>query len=211
MSFCHECDDINSYFIMVKSEVPKTAIPSSEGIIDLIQSNPWVFLIALISILGAFVFLIVKFKLTWKGYLPTFHSRNELRLTEEIDKLKKELSQVDEKLKAYRKFDFFEKTENGEYIGYSVAKKPYVEFWAEGNWNSQEYHIQLKTFEKLWDDEDEIIIYGQHPNLTSDFHAIMETKAKELPSLTIYCSYQPSQAFAKYFKDYENVKIVVRG
>lgn len=195
----------------MKDQTAHTVVPDETTIYTVIQSNPWLTGFIILIVLIFIGYVLTKFKITWEGYLPVFTDKNEIKHQALISDLTKKLVDLEEKMKAYRRFDFFEKTQNGEHVGYSVAKRPYVEFWADGNWNSQEYHIQLDTFERLWGDEDEIIIYGTNPNLPSDLYAIIEKKAKQLPKLTILCSYTVSTFFSKYFADFENIEIIVRG
>jgi hypothetical protein len=195
----------------MKEQATKSVVCSEPSIYSIIQTNPVFSGLIFLSLLLFIGYIFTKFRVTWKGHLPILTDKNDLRSQAIIDDLTAKLADMDDKMKAYRRFDFFEKTENGEHVGYSIAKRPYVEFWADGNWNSQEYHIQLDTFERLWDDEDEIIIYGNNPNLPSDLYAIIEKKAKELPKITILCSYAVSTFFKKYFSDFENIEIIVRG
>lgn len=185
--------------------------PKAEpNIYQVISDHPMTWVLTVALFLAFLAYIITKFKVTWKGYRPHFTSRSELKIQTEIAEQQKKIEELEADLKAYRPFDFYKKTENGEYIGYSVAKSPYVEFWADGNWSSQEYHIELVTFEKLWGEEDAIIIYGKNPNAPSDLYAILEKKAKELPSLTIYCEYKLGEALIKFFKGFETVKVIVR-
>lgn len=195
----------------MKDTPPKPAVVAEVSLYSFIQNNPVLIGVSFFAVLLFLGYIITKFKVSWKGYRPILTDKQEIKHLEVIAELTNELADLEEKMKAYRRFDFFEKTENGEHVGYSVAKRPYVEFWADGNWNSQEYHIQLDTFERLWDNEDEIIIYGNNPNLPSDLYAIIEKKAKGMPKLTIMCSYAVSTFFTKYFADFENIEIIVRG
>lgn len=181
-----------------------------ESTLALIATYPVYTLIVFLSSLGSILFVLYKFRIKWKGGKPVFEKRSEIELMDKISTLQVEVHQLKEKLQFSHSADFFKKTENGEYIGYSVAKKPYVEVWCDGNWTTEEYHDEFDRFERLWDAEDEIIIYGKNPNIPSDLYHIIEKKAKILPSLTIFCSHTVGNVFVKYFADFTNVKVVQR-
>lgn len=177
---------------------------------QIFTDRPQYVVVSLLIILSFLSFVIYKFKVKWKGWKPIFEKRDDLELMGKISSLQVEVHQMKEKLQFSHSADFFKKTENGEYIGYSVAKKPYVEVWCDGNWTTEEYHDEFDRFERLWDTEDEIIIYGKNPNIPSDLYHIIEKKAKILPSLTIYCSHTVGNVFVKYFADFTTVKVIQR-
>jgi hypothetical protein len=164
--------------------------------------------IALVLI-ASIVFLITKFKLRWEGFKPVFESRKYENV--EMESLKAKAKEYEEMIKFIQEPDFLKKTENGEYIGFIVAKKPYVAVWADGNWNTEEYFAHFDRFSRLWENEDEIVIHGKNPNIPSDLQHIIEAKAKELPSLTIFCGNQIHKHLTDYFRDYTNVKVINRG
>lgn len=165
------------------------------------------FTLIIAMFLMAIVFLFTKFKVKWDGFKPIFENRSEDKLLES----QKAIADLEEKLKFSQSPDFYKKTDNGEYIGFFVARKPYICIWADGNWNTEEHHDIFDTFSRLWEKENEIIIFGKNPNLPSDIMHIIETKARDLPELTIFCSSKIFDYFNKYFKDYESVKIIQRG
>lgn len=179
-------------------------------VVSVISDHPYLVtgLIVFILIFGA-VFSYF-FKLRFKKGKPIIEKRSDEELAAKILAHQEEIKHLEEKQKFSHTADFYKLTENGEYIGYSIAKKPYVEIWCDGNWTTEEYHDEFDRFERLWDQENEIIIYGKNPNIPSDLYHIIEKKAKDLPSLTIYCSHTVGNVFVKYFADFTNVKVVQR-
>lgn len=173
-----------------------------EAIFAYANNHSTAFLLIVLAFLSSLLYLITKFDWEWDGVKPKFHSRKEN---------KKKLHDLEEQMRFVQQLDFLKKTENGEYIGFIVAKKPYVAIWADGNWNTEEYFQQFDRFARLWEDEDQIVIHGKNPNMPSDLYHIMETKAKELPALTIFCGNQIHKHLTDYFRDYPSVKVINRG
>lgn len=162
-----------------------------------------------LSIVAGFIFLNFKFSLEWDGFKPKFKSRKLEGLV--LEQAQARAKELEELLKFVQQPDFLKKTENGEYIGFIVAKKPHISIWTDGNWNTEEYFQQFDRLERLWEAEEEIVINGKNPNIPSDLYHVIEKKAKDLPSLTIYCGPQISSFLTKYFGDYKSVKIISRG
>lgn len=173
-----------------------------EAIFGFANNHAIAFTLIVIAGLGSLLYVLTRFQLEWDGLKPKFKSYKESRLR---------LAEYEEQMKFVQPLDFMKKTENGEYIGFIVAKKPYIAIWADGNWSSEEYSQQFDRFERLWEKEDQIIIHGKNPNIPSDFMHILERKAKELPELTIFCCNQIHKHFTDYFEDYPNVKLINRG
>lgn len=168
--------------------------------------QPIAFTLIVTQIVTLIGFLFIKYKVKWDGFKPSFEDRSEDKL---ID-AKKKIEELEEKIKFSQTPEFFKKTENGEYIAIFVAKKPYIALWTDGNWNTEEYYQQFDRFERLWEKEEEIVIHGKNPNIPSDIYHIIEKKAKELPSLTIFCNNIIAGFLTKYFSDFTNVKVIAR-
>lgn len=161
------------------------------------------FTLIIAMLLMSVLFLLVKFKVKWDGFKPIFENRSDDRVAE-----------FEEKLRFAQIPDFIKKTDNSEYIGYYVAKKPYVAVWSDGNWNSEEHFQHFDKLSRLWENEDCIVIYGKNPNLPSDLNHVIEEKAKSFLerkiNLTIYCNFSIADYLKKYYKDYTNVEIIGR-
>lgn len=174
---------------------------------DFASKQPLLIGVIAITLIAAMVFLISKFKVTFKGFVPSFTSRIKTKTQTELEE---KIAFLEEKLKFSHTADYFTKTDNGEYVGFFVARKPYIEVWCDGNWNAADHHDIFDRLRRLWDDEQEIIFYGKDPNIPMDIYRIIEEKAKELPSITIYCDSSSADFFTKYFQVYSNVKIIQR-
>jgi hypothetical protein len=173
-----------------------------DAIFGFANAHPVAFSSIIFGFLASILYIITKFDIEWDGVKPKFKSYKQYKV---------KLAEYEEMFKFIQPLDFLKKTENGEYIGFIVAKKPYIAMWADGNWNTEEYFQHFDRFERLWEKEDQIIIHGKNPNMPSDLYHVMERKAKDLPELTIFCGNQIHKHLTDYFKDYTNVKIVNRG
>ena len=173
-----------------------------EAIFTFANNHTIAFSLIIFVAIGALLYIITKFDIEWEGFKPKFKSHKEY---------KRKLAEYEEMAKFVQPLDFLKKTENGEYIGFIVAKKPYIAIWTDGNWNTEEYFSQFDRLERLWESEDQIVIHGKNPNIPSDLYHIIEKKAKELPELTIFCGSNISGFLTKYFEDFKTVKVINRG
>lgn len=178
-------------------------------IFEFASNHSAAFTVIVLSILASLLYLVTKFDLQWDGIKPKFKSRKYENAA--IEEAKAKLLEYEEQTKFVQQLDFLKKTENGEYIGFIVAKKPYIAIWTDGNWNTEEYFAQFDRLERLWEKEDQIVIHGKNPNIPSDLYHIIEKKAKELPELTIFCGNTISGFLTKYFEDFKTVKVINRG
>jgi hypothetical protein len=175
------------------------------------SDKPLAFSSILLIILG-FIFLFLKtFRVSFKkGPIPNIESRSSLESNKQLVEAHAKIKELEDKLLHSHVPDFIKKTDNGEYIGFMIAPKPYITVWVDGNWNSEEHFQIFDRFERLWDDEQDIYLVGKSPNLPSDLYHIIEKKAKTLPKLSIHCSHQLGEFFTRYFSDFKNVEVLMR-
>jgi hypothetical protein len=179
-------------------------------IFEFANNHPAAFTSIVMALLAFFTYIITRFSWEWDGFKPKFKSRK--LENQQIEEMKNKLAEYEKQAKFVQQPDFLKQTENGEYIGFIVAKKPYIAVWADGNWNTEEHFQQFDRLTRLWENEDEIVIHGKNPNIPSDLQHTIESKAKSLPSLTIYCSNNDlAKYLTTYYKDFPSVKIINRG
>lgn len=172
---------------------------------DFAEKQPAAFTILMAMFFSFVVFVIYKFRIKWKGMKPTFETRDDNEL---ID-AKERIALLEEAIKFSQAPEFYKKTDNGEYIALFIAKKPYIAIWTDGNWNTEEAHQYFDRFDRLWENEDELVIHGRN-QLPSDIYHVIDKKIEVLDNLTIFCHSNIGEVLERIYQDNEKVKIVIR-